>query len=63
LGKFLQEEFFQSITPNNQAIAVTIGELNCFGYLDDLSEAEAALLENIKIDWEAFESQCLMSIM
>jgi hypothetical protein len=21
------------------------------------------LLENIKIDWEAFESQCLMSIM
>jgi tetratricopeptide (TPR) repeat protein len=47
---------FQSLANSNIWLTETILELNRFGYLDDLSEAEKAVKENIEIEWNILRS-------
>jgi tetratricopeptide (TPR) repeat protein len=54
--KFRQRGSIQTLANNNLWLADTILELNRFGYLDDLSEAEKALKENIEIEWNVLRS-------
>jgi tetratricopeptide (TPR) repeat protein len=61
--KFRQTGSIQIHANNNSLMANTILELNRFGYLDDLSEAENALKENIEIEWNVLESNFILAIV
>jgi tetratricopeptide (TPR) repeat protein len=61
--KFRQTGSIQIHANNNSLLAEAILELNRFGYLDDLSEAENALKENIEIEWNILESNFLLAIV
>ena len=47
----------QEIEGANMSLISSILELNRFRYLDDLSEAEAALEEIVDLDWEPLASR------
>jgi len=61
--KYRQMGSIQYHTNNNFFLAEAILELNRFGYLDDLSEAENALKENIEIEWNVLKSHFLLAIV
>jgi tetratricopeptide (TPR) repeat protein len=61
--KYRQTGSIQYHANNNSLLAEGILELNRFGYLDDLSEAENALKENIEIEWNILESNFLLAIV
>ncbi|MFL7892052.1 MAG: hypothetical protein AB8I56_08305, partial [Anaerolineales bacterium] len=48
---------FQLLANENLRLANAILELNRFGYLDEISEAEKAMKENVEINWNILESQ------
>lgn len=54
---------FQEITDANLSLVNVILDLNSFAGQADLSEAETALLENIKIGWHVPESRFLLVIV
>ena len=63
LQKSRQRGKFQDIIHYNYNLANTILELNRFGYLDDLTEAERALLENIEIKSKDLQSYFYLTIV
>ncbi|MGW8226808.1 MAG: AAA family ATPase, partial [Anaerolineales bacterium] len=52
-----EKGYFHPLANNNVWLADTILELNRFGYLDEVSEAEKAMKENIEINWNILASQ------
>ena len=56
----LQESYMRMGTRNIELVIVSL-ELNRFGLLDDLTEAESALMKNLEIDHRPVQSNYLLS--
>jgi class 3 adenylate cyclase/tetratricopeptide (TPR) repeat protein len=63
LEELRQGEKILLIEETNFGLVDLIMELNCFGYLDDLSEAEAALEENIETHWYTKRLHLLLALV
>ena len=55
------QESIQRMGTRNIELALISLELNCFGSLDDLSEAESGLRENLEMDHRTVQSHYLLS--